>query len=99
MSSPDQTLRYRCHRFKRLCTDKSVSRDTRIKTWIQVFKYAVLTKFGMKGSALFLALYNTKPGESSPHLHFAKAKKIVKVAPVFLKLVEGNEEETWFKMQ
>ena len=79
--------------------NKSVSRDTRIKTYIQAFKCAALAKFGMKGSALFLPLYNTKPGETSPHLHFAKAKKVGKVAPAFLKMVEGNEEEAWFKMQ
>jgi hypothetical protein len=53
----------------------------------------------MKDSTLFLPLYNTKPGETSPHLHFAKAKKIAKVAPAFLKMVEGDEEGTWFKMQ
>ena len=38
-------------------------------------------------------------GETSSHLHFAKVKKIAKVAPAFFKMVEGNEEETWFKMQ
>jgi hypothetical protein len=51
-----------------------------------------LAKFGMKGSTLFLPLYNTKPGETSPHLHFAKAKKIAKVAPAFLKMVEGDDK-------
>ena len=79
--------------------NKLVSRDTRIKTYIQAFKFAALAKFGMKGSALFLPLHNTKPGETSSHLHFAKTKKIAKVAPAFLKMVEGNEEEAWFKMQ
>jgi hypothetical protein len=54
----------------------------------------------MKGGDLFLPLYNnTKLDETSPHLHFAKTKKIAKVAPAFLKMVEGDEEETWFKMQ
>jgi hypothetical protein len=53
----------------------------------------------MKDSVLFLPLYNTKSDETSPHLHFTKTKKIAKVTPAFLKVVEGNEDETWFKMQ
>jgi hypothetical protein len=65
--------------------NKSVSRDTRIKTYIQAFKCAAAAKFGMKSSALFLPLYNTKPDETSPYLYFAKAKKVGKVAPAFLK--------------
>jgi hypothetical protein len=79
--------------------NKSLSHDTRIKTNLQAFKCASLAKFGMKGSALFLPLCNTKPGETSTHLQFFKAKKIAKVAPSFLKMVQGNEEGTWFKMQ
>jgi hypothetical protein len=47
----------------------------------------VLAKFGMKGSVLFLPLHNTKPGETSSHLYFAKVKKIAKVVPDFLKMV------------
>jgi hypothetical protein len=34
-----------------------------------------------------------------PYLHFARTKKIVDVDPDFLKMVDGNEDETWFKMQ
>ncbi len=32
-------------------------------------------------------------------LHFARAKKIVKVPPVFFKMVQDNDEDEWFKMQ
>ena len=76
-----------------------MSHDTRIKTYVQTFKCDVLVKFDMKDGALFLPLHNTKTGETSPHLHFAKAKKMAKVGAAFLKMVRGNEEETWFKMQ
>ena len=79
--------------------NKSLSRDTKIKTYLQAFKCAALAKFGTKGSVLFLPLYNTKPGETPPYLHFARAKKIADVAPAFLKMVDANEDEMWFKMQ
>ena len=72
--------------------NKSVSRDTRIKTYLQAFKCAALTKFGTKGGVLFLPLYNTKPGDTPPYLHFSRAKKIADIAPAFLKMVEGNED-------
>ena len=75
--------------------NKSVSRDTRIKTYIQAFKCAALAKFGMKDSALFLPLYNTKPGETSPHLHFAKAKKMAKVAPACLDVETKGPKSLW----
>ena len=52
-----------------------------------------------KESVLFLPLYNTKPGEIPPYLHFARAKKIADVAPAYLKMVDANEDEAWFKMQ
>ena len=32
-------------------------------------------------------------------LHFARAKKIAKVSPVFFKMVQENDEDAWFKMQ
>ncbi len=48
---------------------------------------------------MFLPLYNTKPGEIPPYLHFARAKKIADVAPAYLKMVDANEDEAWFKMQ
>ena len=32
-------------------------------------------------------------------LHFARAKKIAKVAPALLKMVQENDEHEWFKMQ
>jgi hypothetical protein len=56
-----------------------------------------LAKFGTKGSVLFLPLYNTKPGDIPPYLHFSRAKKIADVTPAFLKMVNGNEDETWLK--
>jgi hypothetical protein len=58
-----------------------------------------LSRFGMKGAALFQALHNTKPGKTSPMLHFAPAKRIAKVAPAFVKMVQDNDEDEWFKMQ
>ena len=77
--------------------NKSVSCDTCIKPYLQVFKCAALAKFGTKGSVLFLLFYNTKPGDIPPYLHFARAKKIADVTPAFLKMVNGNEDETWLK--
>ncbi len=59
-------------------------------------KCASLSRFGIKGAALFQALYNTKPGKTSPMLHFAQAMKIAKVAPAFFKMVHEDE---WLKMQ
>jgi hypothetical protein len=32
-------------------------------------------------------------------LHFACAKKIAKVVPALLKMVQENDEHEWFKMQ
>ena len=32
-------------------------------------------------------------------LHFVRAKKIAKVAPDLLKMVQENDEHEWFKMQ
>ena len=43
--------------------------------------------------------FRTKPGKTSPMLHFALAKKIAKVAPVFFKMVQANDEDEWFKMR
>ena len=43
--------------------------------------------------------FRTKPGKTSPMLHFARAKKIAKVAPVLLKMVQENDEHEWFKIQ
>ena len=79
--------------------NKSLSRDTRIKAWTQAVKCAAMAKFGMKGATLFQALYNTKPGDPSPMLHFARAKKIAKTAPLFYKMVTEDAEDEWFKMQ
>jgi hypothetical protein len=62
-------------------------------------KCASLSRFGMTGAALFQTLYNTKPGKTSPTLHFARSKKIAKVASVFFKMVQENDEDEWFKMQ
>ena len=42
--------------------------------------------------------FHTKPGKTSPMLHFARAKKIAKVSPVFFKMVQENDEDEWFKM-
>jgi hypothetical protein len=79
--------------------NKALSRDSRIKVWTQAVKCASLSRFGMKSAALFQALHNTKPGKASPMLHFARAKKIAKVAPAFFKMVQDNDEDEWFKMQ
>ena len=46
-----------------------------------------------------VAAFCTKPGKTSPMLHFARAKKIAKVAPALLKMVQENDEHEWFKMQ
>jgi hypothetical protein len=81
------------------CLNKTLSQDTKIKVWTQAVKCVCLSHFGMKGAALFQALHNTKPGRASPMLHFARAKKITKVAPVFLKMVQDNDEDECFKMQ
>jgi hypothetical protein len=43
--------------------------------------------------------FRTNPGKTSPMLHFARAKKIAKVAPALLKVVQENDEHEWFKMQ
>jgi hypothetical protein len=43
--------------------------------------------------------FRTKPSNTSPMLHFARAKKIAKVAPALLKMVQENDEHEWFKMQ
>jgi hypothetical protein len=67
--------------------NKPLSRDTRIKVWTQAVKCVSLSRVGMKGVALFQTLYNTKPGKTSPLLHFARAKKIAKVSSVFFKMV------------
>ena len=37
-------------------SNKTVSRDTKIKTYCQSFKCSVLTKYGTKGGSLFLPL-------------------------------------------
>jgi uncharacterized OB-fold protein len=79
--------------------NKVLSRDTKIKVWTQAVKCVSLSRFGMKVAALFQALHNTKPGKASPMLHFARAKKIAKVAPAFFKMVQDNDEDEWFKMQ
>jgi hypothetical protein len=39
--------------------NKALSRDSRIKVWTQAVKCASLSRFGMKGAALFQALHNT----------------------------------------
>ena len=43
--------------------------------------------------------FRTKPGKTLPMLHFARAKKIAKVFPVFFKMVQEHDEDAWFKMQ
>ena len=80
-------------------SNKTVSRDVRIKAYVQSFKCAALAKYGMKGGSLFLPLAITKAGSTPPSLHFAKKSKIAKVAPDFYKMVQDNDVEAWFKMQ
>jgi hypothetical protein len=79
--------------------NKALSRDTCIKVWTQAVKCDALSRFGMKGAALFQALYNIKLAKTLPMLHFARAKKIAKIAPAFFKMVDENDEDEWFKMQ
>jgi hypothetical protein len=79
--------------------NKALSRDTHIKVWTQSVKCESLSRFGMKGAALFQTLYNTKPGKTSPMLHFSRVTKIAKVAPIFFKMVQDNDEDEWFKIQ
>ena len=80
-------------------SNKTVSRDTRIKTYVQSSKCAALAKYGMKGGSLFLPLAITKADSTPPSLHFAKKSKITKVAPAFYKMVQDNDVEVSFKMQ
>ena len=68
-------------------SNKTVSRDARIKAYVKSFKCAALAKYGMKGGSLFLPLAITKAGSTPPSLHFAKKSKIAKVAPAFYKMV------------
>ena len=80
-------------------SNKTISRDTKIKTYAQSFKCAALTKYGMRGGSLFLPLVITKADATPPSLYFEKKSKIDKVAPVFYKMVQDNDVEVWFKMQ
>jgi hypothetical protein len=67
--------------------NKDLSRDSKMKVWTQYVKCVSLSRFGMKGAALLQTLHNTKTGKTSPMLHFARAKRIAKVAPFFFKMV------------
>ena len=80
-------------------SNKTVSRDSRIRAYTQSFKCAAMAKYGTAGGALFQPLAITKAGATPPSLHFAKKGKIAKVAPAFYKMVQHNEVEAWFKMQ
>ena len=80
-------------------SNKTVSRDSRIRAYTQSFKCAAMTKYGTAVGALFQPLAITKAGATPPSLHFAKKGKIAKVAPAFYKMVQHNEVEAWFKMQ
>ena len=54
-------------------SNKTVSRDARIKAYVQSFKCAAMAKYGTKGGSLFLPLAITKAGSTPLSLHFAKA--------------------------
>ncbi len=64
-------------------SNKTVSRDSRIRACTQSFKYADMVKYGTVGGALFQPLAITKAGATPPSLHFAKKVKIAKVATDF----------------
>ena len=64
-------------------SNKTVSRDSRIRAYTQSFKCAAMAKYGTAGGALFQPLAITKAGATPPSLHFAKKGKIAKVAPAF----------------
>jgi hypothetical protein len=53
-------------------SNKTVSRDSRIRAYTQSFKFAAMTKYGTAGGALFQPLAITKAGATPPSLHFAK---------------------------
>jgi hypothetical protein len=62
-------------------SNKTVSRDSRIRAYTQSFKCAAMAKYGTAGGALFQPLAITKAGATPPSLHCAKKGKIAKVAP------------------
>ncbi len=53
-------------------SNKTVSRDSRIRAYTQSFKCAGMSKYGTAGGALFQPLAITKAGATPPSLHFAK---------------------------
>ena len=59
-------------------SNKTVSRDSRIRAYTQSFKCAAMAKYGTAGGALFQPLAITKAGATPPSLHFAKKGKIAK---------------------
>jgi hypothetical protein len=77
--------------------NKVLSRDTHIKVWTQSVKCVSHSPFGIKDAALFQSFYNTNPGKTSPMLHFARATKIAKVAPTFVKMVQFSSC-VWFRL-
>ncbi len=64
-------------------SNKTVSRDSRIRAYTQSFKCASMTKYDTADGTLFQPLTITKAGAPPPSLHFAKKGKIAKVAPAF----------------
>ncbi len=64
-------------------SNKTVSRDSRIRAYTQSFKCAAMAKYDTEGGTLFQSLVITKAGATPPSLHFAKKGKIAKVAPAF----------------
>ena len=67
-------------------TNKTVSRDTKIKTYT-VFQVLFMAKYGTKDGALFEPLAITRADATPPSLHFVKKSKIDKVAHAFYKMV------------
>jgi hypothetical protein len=55
-------------------SNKTVSRDSRIRTYTLSFKYAPMSKYGTAGGALFQSLAITKAGATPLSLYFAKAR-------------------------
>ena len=72
-------------------SNKTVSRDSRIRAYTQSFKCAAMAKYGTAGGALFQPLAITKAGATPPSLHFAKKGKITKQDLLNLNLTKATD--------
>ena len=55
--------------------NKALSRDTRIKVWTQAMKRASLSRFGMKGTALFSGALQHQAGQDLAYAAFCSSKE------------------------